>query len=263
MNFFGSLFTILIAAVIGFFLYPVLIESTEPKVESRVESVTIRFNGDKITLNVDPDNIAESEYPETVKVVKPIKLADDSEETLILEKGATAKLLSFDGEKVEIQAQIGEYKGKVPYDNTDFISKVAEKKIQLKVATDQPVTTEPEKAVAAQQPKEMPKPEAVEQVKQPKKDYGPLAKKISNEEVVALMKDSLAKKEVSAFSAEEVTNWDTLPETEYVNEVEYQVGTATYQKETIFGKSAISAKALIRNGKIYKWVHAKTGVDLQ
>jgi hypothetical protein len=43
----------------------------------------------------------------------------------------------------------------------------------------------------------------------------------------------------------------------------YQTGLAAYKAETIFGPKTVQAKALIKGGKVIKWIYAKTGMEIR
>ena len=50
---------------------------------------------------------------------------------------------------------------------------------------------------------------------------------------------------------------------ETVDGVVYQTGSAAYKAETIFGVKTIQAKALIRGGKVVRWIWPKSGMEIK
>jgi len=50
---------------------------------------------------------------------------------------------------------------------------------------------------------------------------------------------------------------------EEVDGESYQTGMAAYKAKTIFGVKTVQAKALIKGGKVAKWVYAKTGMEIR
>ncbi len=98
--------------------------------------------------------------------------------------------------------------------------------------------------------------------KQPKKGK-PEAKPVdlTEEELIETMKASVEKKMVSEFTTEGVKKWE-MGEKESIGGKEYQIGFATYEKETILGKQPVIGKCLINSGKVTKWIYTKTGADI-
>ena len=70
---------------------------------------------------------------------------------------------------------------------------------------------------------------------------------------VALMKESVAGGAVEGLTVEKVKNWRSTGYEE-IDGVGYQTGTAVFDKQTYFGEFETEAKALIRNGKVERWV---------
>jgi hypothetical protein len=67
---------------------------------------------------------------------------------------------------------------------------------------------------------------------------------------------------VKEFTSAQVTGWTTNGE-ETIDGTEYQTGLAAYEAATIFGVRPVQAKALIKDGKIERWVYAKSGMEIQ
>lgn len=80
---------------------------------------------------------------------------------------------------------------------------------------------------------------------------------------VALMKASIAAAEIKEFTTEQVLEWTATDAPETIDGVKYQVGNVSFKSETAFGLKTMQAKALIKDGKVARWVWAKTGLDMQ
>jgi len=76
------------------------------------------------------------------------------------------------------------------------------------------------------------------------------------------MKVSVAAGAVNEFSLAQVQGWEA-GEQESVDGESYQTGIAAYKAKTIFGVKTVQAKALIKDGKVVKWVYAKTGMEIR
>jgi hypothetical protein len=81
-------------------------------------------------------------------------------------------------------------------------------------------------------------------------------------DVVAIMKSSIAAREIQEFSADQVLEW-TAGQPETVDGASYETGNLTYQSETVFGTKNIQAKALIQSGKVVRWVWPKSGMEIK
>jgi hypothetical protein len=79
---------------------------------------------------------------------------------------------------------------------------------------------------------------------------------------VKAMQASVSTAQIKEFTREQVLSWKEEPD-ETVEGVTFQVGTLIYKKETIFGVKSISAKALIRDGKVQRWISAKSGEEIK
>jgi hypothetical protein len=80
--------------------------------------------------------------------------------------------------------------------------------------------------------------------------------------IVAIMQASLNQGQIKEFTAEQVVSWTPGPEETIDGEV-FQTGLVNYNAETIFGAKTIQAKALIKNGKVLRWVWPKSGMEIK
>jgi hypothetical protein len=82
-------------------------------------------------------------------------------------------------------------------------------------------------------------------------------------DVVSLMKASIAARQVSKFTADQILEWEAGTSPETIDGVSYQVGSLIYQAETPFGIKNLPAKALIKDGKVVRWISPKSGMQIE
>jgi len=76
------------------------------------------------------------------------------------------------------------------------------------------------------------------------------------------MKASINAGEIKEFTSDQVLDWQP-GETETSDGESYQTGIASYKAETVFGVKTIQAKALIKGGKVAKWLWPKSGMEIK
>jgi hypothetical protein len=82
-------------------------------------------------------------------------------------------------------------------------------------------------------------------------------------DVVAVMQESIKSGSIKEFSFDQVLDWQASEEAETIDGDSYQIGTASYKAETVFGVKTIQAKALIKDGKIVRWLWPKSGMEIK
>ena len=85
---------------------------------------------------------------------------------------------------------------------------------------------------------------------------------MSEDDIVKVMQDSIKEKQVKEFTFEQVLGWKAGEEKE-MDGVKYQTGQAAYKAETIFGVKTIQAQALIKDGKVAKWIWPNSGMEIK
>ncbi|QJE94229.1 hypothetical protein [Luteolibacter luteus] len=121
-------------------------------------------------------------------------------------------------------------------------------------------TPEPAPAIAdngGEKMDETPKPEPT-----PIPEAAPTGAVLGEEEIVKAMQESIKAAEVKEFTFDQVLAWKAGEEEE-VDGVKYQIGNAAYKAETIFGVKTIQAKALIKDGKVTKWIWPNSGMEIK
>jgi hypothetical protein len=81
-------------------------------------------------------------------------------------------------------------------------------------------------------------------------------------DVVEVMKQSIQAAQIKEFTSDQVLDWKPEAD-EIVDGESYQTGLASYKAETIFGVKTIQAKALIKGGKVHRWIWPKSGMDIK
>lgn len=81
------------------------------------------------------------------------------------------------------------------------------------------------------------------------------------DEIRQMMQHSIQQAEIHHFTIGQVTQWKDFGE-EQIDGVNYQFGLIDYRENTIFGEREFEAKALIRNGKVEKWVWPINGMRI-
>lgn len=111
---------------------------------------------------------------------------------------------------------------------------------------------EPEKMDETPAPAPEPAPEPVPAADTP----------LGEEALVTLMQESIKGGQVKEFTFDQVLKWNAGSEEE-VDGIKYQTGLAEYKAETIFGVKTMKAKALIKDGKVAKWIWATSGMEIK
>ncbi len=76
------------------------------------------------------------------------------------------------------------------------------------------------------------------------------------------MQASVKAGEIKEFGFDQVLGWKADEDKESDGEI-YQTGLASYKAQTIFGEKNIQAQALIKEGKIAKWIWPKSGMEIK
>ena len=85
---------------------------------------------------------------------------------------------------------------------------------------------------------------------------------LSPEQIEKVMQESLKAAKMEDIKFEDVTKW-TAGSEETLDGVNYQTGEAAFKASTIFGTKTMYAKALIKDGKVARWVWKTSNLDLK
>jgi len=271
--------------VLGPTITPMLVNEKKTT-SSLVKKVKIQ----SAIYEIDLAEYRADDLPKIVKIAKQVKLATNSGEGVkMLTRGTEVKLLNRDGLELIIETTDGVAKGRVDIATTDLYGVLAQAKFDKdagKVAGGPPTPVPPKPpvnpvppvnppAVANPTPPVVtsPAPENGEAMATtgdggkdepdklpPTPESGD--KKLSPDEIVALMKKFIAAGTLKEFKSEQVVTWKPS-EDESIDGVNYQIGLVTYKAQTIFGEKPVNAKALIKGGEVDRWVFAKSGMEMR
>ena len=275
-----------------FFLGYVLGPTITPMLVKEKKATSSLVKNVKIQSAIYEIDLAEyrtDDLPKIVKIAKQIKLKTNSGEGVkMLTRGTEVKLLNRDGLELIIETTDGVAKGRVDIETTDLYGVLAQAKFDKdagKVAGGPTPTTpkppvnptapvNPPPVADPSPPVATPPAPATGAPMVASGDDGtdgsdnaaptpePADKKLSPDELVALMKKFIAAGTLKEFKAEQVVSWKA-GEDESIDGVNYQIGLVTYKAQTIFGEKPVNAKALIKGGEVNRWVFAKGGMEMR
>ena len=275
-----------------FFLGYVLGPTITPMLVKEKKATSSLVKNVKIQSAIYEIDLAEyrtDDLPKIVKIAKQIKLKTNSGEGVkMLTRGTEVKLLNRDGLELIIETTDGVAKGRVDIETTDLYGVLAQAKFDKdagKVAGGPTPTTpkppvnptapvNPPPVADPSPPVATPPAPATGAPMVASGDDGtdgsdnaaptpePADKKLSPDELVALMKKFIAAGTLKEFKAEQVVTWKA-GEDESIDGVNYQIGLVTYKAQTIFGEKPVNAKALIKGGEVNRWVFAKSGMEMR
>jgi hypothetical protein len=234
------------------------------------------------TYKIDLAEYRDADLPLTIKIEKPVTIPTiDNDGEVRLGKGDTVNLLNRKDNVLIIESIKGNGKGEVAPQNTDIYTVLAARKFEKAVAdgggsmagtppvpvstpvpTPTPAPAPGPEPVAVVDPTPPPTP-AVEPEPTPTPPPAPVGEvKLTEEQIIELMKKSIDGGAVKEFKTEQVKGWKASGD-ETIDGSDYQTGLAAYEAATIFGVRPVQAKALIKDGKIERWVYAKSGMEIQ
>lgn len=80
--------------------------------------------------------------------------------------------------------------------------------------------------------------------------------------MVKVMQESIRGAQVKEFTFDQVLGWEAGGDETVDGEI-FKTGTVSYKAETIFGVKTIQAKALIKDGKVQRWIWPKSGMEIK
>jgi len=232
----------------------------------------VKYKGANYTINLD--EVRDNELPKTVKIENATEIPTLSGEGQVrLRKGDVVTLLNRNNDVLIVEKPDSNGKGKISPKDTDLFQQLAKQIYEKEAGGAVAVTTPPAPVpapnpipVAGVDPTPTPTPEpmpVVEPEPEPAPTPAPVGgAKLSDDEIIALMKESIAGGAVKEFTSDQVKGWKPNGD-ETIDGTEYQTGLAAYEAATIFGVRPVQAKALIKDGKIERWVYAKSGMEIQ
>ena len=231
--------------------------------------------GETLPAVIDLSKWPADRLPEKVTLKKAAEVTSKEDGLKVtVAAGSKVNLVRLEGGKLVIGAGGGTLEGMVLMGDTDLPEQIKELAKTGPIVGEQPVATVPTETVVAEvpQPEVMPEPEVVAVVPQPEVVPTPEVVPMPEPEVVTepvsptavgdvvgVMQASIKNGEIKEFQVDQVLEW--LPGGEETVEGEtYVTGTVNYKKDTVFGLKTIQAKALIKNGKVVRWLWPKSGM---
>ena len=233
--------------------------------------VTVKYKGAIYPINLD--EVRDNDLPETVTIENPTVIPTSGGEGQVrLKKGDVVTLLNRKNDLLIVEKSDSNGKGKISPKDTDLFQQLV-KTIYEREAGGAVATTTPPASIPAPTPTPAPTPAPVAKIDPvvPNPEPMPVVEptpapaadaKLGEDKIIALMKDSIAGGAVKEFTSDQVKGWKANGE-ETIDGTEYQTGLAAYEAATIFGVRPVQAKALIKDGKIERWVYAKSGMEIQ
>ncbi len=296
MKLFYNLLGILAAGVFGYLAEPYLrfqLTGVQPSAAemARGKHVILQLEGDGKVI--DLASLKPEQLPATVLLKSDVKVTDAaSGVTLILTAGNRAKLVRLEGGAVVVSPP-----GDVPYfgsvlaNETDLFQQIAALQsneiarppevvppvtppvepapvIPAPVAPVTPPTGDSVEPTKTIEPPPVPEPAPVPipaPAPTPEPAPAPAAPTTSAStpaDVVSAMQASIKAAQIKEFKFEQVLDWKA-DANETVDGETYQTGVASYKAETIFGVKTIQAKALLKGGKVIRWIWPKSGMEIK
>ena len=205
--------------------------------------------------NIDLTSLRPDQLPQEVTIFADIPFKDPKTNLVITTtSGSKHQLVKIIPPNVRIRVKGTNYQISLPIDKTDLVEQLANMplnaaprpaEIEPSVPTPPPVNAAPTARPVA-----------------PISPSSPVAASSGPVDPVKLMRDSLQNKPIKEFSISKVTAWSAGP-TETIDGETYATGIVSYEATTILGQKTMRAKALIKNGRIEKWTHANSGVEIE
>ena len=231
-----------------------------------------------VAPKMDLANLAPSQLPEKVLLTAEAKVADSASGVIMtIAAGSRVKPVRIDGDSLIFSPGEGPYVGKVSISDTDLLAQLAAKPpspvapvIETPTAVPHmpepaaPVTGDSQEPAPHAAPEPSPAPEAAP-MPEPVPASPPAATPTppaGSTDVVKAMQESVQAAQIKEFTFAQVLEWKAGSD-ESVDGETYQTGIASYKAETIFGVKTIQAKALLKGGKVQRWIWPKSGMEIK
>lgn len=247
---------------------------------------------------VDLASLTPDQLPQRVHLNVDVKMSDAaSGVVMILPAGNTAKLLRIEAGNAVVSPGEGPFTGLIPVTETDLNAQISANPpttnppvktppVVPSVVTPTPPPTAPpvtvppvtppngdsEEPVKVIEPPKTPEPPPMPEpapqpapppVPEPAPAVEPAPAATSGPaDVVMAMQESIKTAQIKEFTFAQVLDWKAGAAETSDGET-YQTGLASYKAETIFGVKTIQAKALIKGGKVVRWVWPKSGMEIK
>lgn len=275
---FLTLFSMAGVGALGYFVEPSLrlqLTGTAPGAKGSLVVQELADGSNQINLS----NLTPEQLPLHVLLKTDVKVTDaTSGVTMLIQAGNRVNLVSIDGGNAVISPGEGAARGTVPVIETDLFQQLIANPPMPPAAAVTPTGGESEEPASAPAPPPMPEPApaplptpVVEPEPTPVGEPAPVvpaepapapAVAPGLADVVKVMQESIQAKQITEFASAQVLEWVAAAD-EVIDGETYQTGIASYKAETIFGVKTIQAKALIKGGKVQRWIWPKSGMDIK
>jgi hypothetical protein len=267
----GTVLLLIVCVGIGYVLEPIFFTDRDEVLTKPVEKPTSDVDPGVTTppaeapvprdqeppapiIEVDLSKITPDDFPAKVELKVPHTISDaNSGVTMKLEKGIKVKPVRLDGGQLVIQLVGLPIESLIDVDSTNFKELAVPRMIERL-----------QNAVANKEPEPAPPATPVDSAFEPPvvTPPTPAAVKLDEAAIIALLKADVKAGKVTEFKASQVTGWEAGDELEFDGDT-YQTGHVTFKAETILGVQEHEAIALIEDGKVYKWMWAKTKLEMR
>ncbi len=291
MKLFFNLFGMAAAGALGYMAEPGLrlqLTGNPPSAAEYAKNQNVVLKMPDGAPPIDIASLTPEQLPQRVLLKTDVKVSDAaSGGTMTIQAGNRVKLVRIEaGNAVVSPPGESPFLGLVPITDTDLLDQIAANPPGAAVApVAPPVTVVPEPVVPpvaatpepvtpangdSEEPAKMPEPPPVPEpapepapapAPEPAGEPAPPAA-AGAADVVKAMQESIKAGQIKEFTFEQVLVW-TAGADETVDGETYQTGLASYKAETIFGVKTIQAKALVKTGKVQRWIWPKSGMEIK
>lgn len=276
MNWFTMLFGIAAAGIAGYVLEPSFRERLTGEKPSQKVKIVQEASGGEPLPDIDLSAIRPELLPDKVLVNVAVELIDPADTTSTMQVAAGGRVKGLRIEGTDLIVGKGTFEGKIAIRNTDLVQQLALNPPKPAVPTPEPApvpeptpTPVPEPVPApAPVPTPIPEPAPVprgesepEPVKpEPVPPTAPTT--LGDADIIKIMQESYRSGLIKEFVVDKAIGWKAIGE-EKVDGETYLTGLVDYSAETIFGVKSVQAKALIKDGKVVKWISPKSGMEIK
>ncbi len=239
--------------------------------------------------DIDPATLTPEQLPEQLTVNSEVRFSDESSGlTMTVSPGGKVRLVRIERGNAVVRPGSTAYTILIPISSTDLLQQLAANPPPPPAPAPAPApepNPEPEPAPAptgdSEEPAPAPEP-PVDPMPEPEPEPTPAPEPMPEPapepeptpepappatvggpvNVVKVMQDSIRAGEIKEFTFDQVLSWKAEPD-ETVEGTPYQVGSVSYKAETIFGVKTIQAKALVKDGKVQRWIWPKSGMEIK
>jgi hypothetical protein len=275
-----NLFGIAASAYLGYMLEPNLrfvLTGSQPSAIEKGKDKRVILDMPGNAPSIDLGSLTLDQLPAKLIIKTAVDVSDTaSGTTMTMKAGSRVKLLRIEGANAVVSPGEGPFSGVLAITETDLFEQLATTPPtgkRLAVADPIVIPQEPEETESVKPEKAVDEPQApvtsepaVEEVTE---ETPAAAAAVADDtdttgstDVVEIMQASIKSSQIKEFTFEKVLEWQAGGD-EVVNGETFKTGLASYKAETIFGTKTIKAKALIKGGKVQRWVGENTGKQLK